>query len=301
VCETLSNFGRRRLLALAAGVALSAGCTTLLSVSDKPLPVGSPLRTADRSPDGVRFEVYWATLPPEVEADRQASLWRFVQEERLDEGLRARLHRNGLRAGVVGGVPPKAILRLLDPRPSESGDDNSDGTVTRLSAPTGVKKQEMTVRPGEPAQVNASDVTPSATLLLADDRGPWGETFQQVQAVYRVGVESREGGGHRVSIVPELHHGESRMRWVADGAGAITRPKASREQRSFADLRIEAPLVVGEMLLVTSLPDSNSRLGGFFHRADGEAPGAHKAIIVRLVQTPPDADFAGATADRPDF
>jgi hypothetical protein len=297
----LSNYSRRRLFALASAAALSLGCTTLLSVSDKPLPVGSPLRMADRSADGVRFEVYWATLPPEVEEDHQASLWRFVQEERLDDGLRARLQRNGLRAGIVGGVPPKEILRLLNPRPSEADDDAADGTVTRLSAPTGVKKQEMTVRPGEPAQVNASDVTPSATLLLADDRGPWGETFTQVQGVYRVGVEPQPGGGHRISIAPELHHGESRMRWVADGAGAITRPKASREERTFPDLRIEAPLVVGEMMLVTSLPGSDSRLGGFFHRADGEVSGSRKAIVVRLVQTPPEADFAGKAADRPDF
>lgn len=289
------------MFVLAALTASAVGCTTLLSVSDKPLPVGSPLRAADRSRDGVRFEVYWATLPPEAEADHQASLWRFVQEERLDEGLRARLRRNGLRAGVVGGVPPKEIMRLLDPRPNGSGGDDADGMVTRLSSPTGVKKQEMTVRPGEPAQVNASDVTPSATILLTDERGPWGETFDQVQAVYRVGAEPRRGGGYVVSIAPELHHGESRMRWVADGTGAITRPKASREERSFADLQIEAPLVVGEMLLITSLPDSDSRLGGFFHRADGEVSGSRKAILVRLVQTPPEADFAGAAVDRPDF
>ncbi|TWT96677.1 hypothetical protein Pla108_24510 [Botrimarina colliarenosi] len=282
-------------------VALAAvGCSTLLSVNDKPLPVGSPLRTAGRSSDGVRFEVYWATLPPDVEADDQASLWRFVQEERLDEGLRARLQRNGLRAGVVGGVPPQEIMRLLDPRPSDAPDD-ADGTVSRLSAPTGVKKQEMTVRPGEPAQVNASEVSPEATLLLADERGPWGETFQRVQAIYKVGVEPRRGGGHLISVAPELHHGEARMRWVADGAGAITRPKATREERAFPDLRIEAPLMVGEMLLVTSLSDSQSRLGDFFHRADGEVSGARKAILVRLVQTPPEADFAAAAADRLDF
>lgn len=289
----------RRVALLLASCVL--GCSSLPVVLDEPLPVGSPLRQADRSPDGVRFEVYWATLPPKAEADQQASLWQFVQEERLDEGLRSRLRRNGLRAGVVGGVPPQEIARLLNPRISDTAEEG-DGSFTQLSAPTGVKKQEMTVRPGEPAQVNASEPIENATILLTDRNGPWGETFQRVQAIYKVGVEPTPGGGHTVSIAPELHHGESRMRWVADGAGTFSRPRASREEKPFPDLRIEASLVVGEMLIVTSLPGSESRLGGLFHQADGEVSGIRKAIVVRMVQTPPAVDFtAHRSADRPTF
>lgn len=283
---------RRRIL-LAAVAALASGCATWLSVDEKPLPGSSPLRPALASPDGLRFEVYWATLPPEAEADRQADLWRFVQEERLDEALRVKLRRNGLRAGVVSGAPPEEVVRLLDPRPS-AGDDKEDGAVSRIEAPTGVTKQEMTVRPDEPARVNATDVVPAATILLADDSGPWGETFDRVQGVYTVGVERRAGGGWTVALAPELHHGESRMRWTSDGSGVISRPRSAREELPFPDLRIEASLVVGEMLVVTSLPGCDSRLGGFFHRADGDAPGLRKAIVLRLVQTPAEVEFVGA-------
>ncbi|QDT70596.1 hypothetical protein MalM25_35460 [Planctomycetes bacterium MalM25] len=281
---------------------LLAGCSTLHLESDKPLPVGSPLRTADASSDGLRFQVSWATLPPDAEVDGQASLWKFVQEERLDEGLRARLRRNGLRAGVVGGVPPREIARLLNPRP-ELARDEGEGSVALIAGSTGVKQQEMTVRPGVPALVNASEVAPEASLLLTGDRGPWGETFHQVQAVYRVGVEELAGGGQKVAIGPELHFGEPRMKFVAAGSAGITRAKPLREERAFPELRIEASLVVGEMLMVTSLPGSESRLGGFFHKADGEVSGARKAILVRLVQAPPEADFGGVrrSADRPEF
>lgn len=292
---------RRFLLAWCA--VACAGCGALLIDADKPLPVGSPLRAAEGSPDGVRFEVYWATLPPDAEVDGQASLWRFVQEERLDAGLRARLRRNGLRAGVVGGVPPKAITRLLNPRP-ELVRKNGEGSVALYAGATGVKQQEMTVRPGSPALVNASEVEPSVSLLLAGASGPpVGETFDQVQAVYRVGVDERAGGGHTVLIGPELHFGEARMRYVAAGSAGITRAKPLREERAFTDLRIEADLIVGEMLMVTSLPGSESRLGSFFHRADGEVSGARKAIVVRLIQAPPTADYAGArrSTDRPEF
>lgn len=297
-----SRFVIRRLLLLAC-IGASVGCNALLIDADKPLPVGSPLRAAEASPDGVRFEVYWATLPPDAEVDGQASLWRFVQEERLDETLRGRLRRNGLRAGVVGGVPPKAIAKLLNPRP-DLAKAAGEGSISALATATGVKQQEMTIRPGEPALVNASEVEATLSLLLAEDGSlPVGETFERVQAVYRVGVQERRGGGHTISVGPELHFGEARMRYVAAGSAGITRAKPLREERAFPDLRIEADLIVGEMLMVTSLPESDSRLGGFFHRADGEVSGARKAIVVRLIQAPPSADFAAERrgADRPEF
>ena len=97
-----------RTSSLLVGVLACAGCSSLFT--EQPLPVGSPLRAAESSADGVRFEVYWATLPASIEADEQAALWRYVQQERLDESLRGRLARNGLRAGVVGGVPPREVL-----------------------------------------------------------------------------------------------------------------------------------------------------------------------------------------------
>ncbi len=292
----------RSFLAWLFALSVTAGCNTLLIDAEKALPVGSPLRAADPSADGVRFQVSWATLPPDAEVDGQASLWRFVQEERLDAGLRARLRRNGLRAGIVGGVPPKEIARLLNPRPTLARAGN-EGSVALMAGATGVKQQEMTVRPGEPAIVNAGEVAPEASLLLTDERGPFGETFHQVQPVYRVGAEPKPGGGRIVSLSPELHFGEARMKFVAAGAAGITRAKPLREERAFPELRIEAPLVVGEMLLVTSLPGSGSRLGGFFHQAEGEVSGARKAIVVRLIQAPPEGDFDASRrdADRPDF
>ena len=58
------------------------------------------------------------------------------------------------------------------------------------------------------------------------------------------------------------------------------------------------------MLIVTSLPGrSDSRLGGFFHRAEGEVEGARKAIVVRVVQAPLDSGLAAERdeSDRPEF
>ncbi|MEQ8846940.1 hypothetical protein [Botrimarina sp.] len=289
---------------VAAALVGAAGCGSMLIVdSDRPLPVGSPLRPAAPSPDAVRMEIYWATLPPSAEVDDQAELWRFVQEERLDEALRIALRRNGFRAGVVGGVPSREVVRLLNPAPAVADDAAAQDQGAKLTAPTGVKKTERSVRPGEPILLDASGLVARTTLLLNESDGPVGEPFEQARAVYRLEVDPQPGGGHTVSLAPEVHHGQPRMRYVADGA-AIQYPKPMQEERAFPSMRIEASLVVGEMLLVTSRGDySDSSLGAFFHRADGEVSGERKAIVVRLVQAPLPAGFAAAARDpdRPEF
>lgn len=302
VCLSRLGWARAGFGVVLSSIALSlAGCGTLLLVdTEKPLVGGSPLRPAEPSPDAVRVEVYWATLPPAAEADDQAELWRFVQDERLDATLRLRLRQNGFRAGVVGGVPSREIVRLLDPAPNRATADSESGA--KLTAPTGVRMKEQTVRPGEPVLLDASGLVDRTTILISESGAVAGDPFEQAQGFYRLEVEARPGGGHAVSLAPEVHHGEPRMRYVADGA--IKWPKPTKEQRDFPDLRIEATLVVGEMLIVTSRGDySNASLGAFFHRADGEVPGERKAIVVRLVQAPPSVDFVTATreADRPEF
>ena len=83
----------------------------------------------------------------------------------------------------------------------------------------------MTVRPLEPATVNASEVTDEVDLLLTDAEGPWGETFRQVQAIYKVGVEPQPGGGSRSRSRP----GAALRRGPHTLAGGRLRPDAPAE------------------------------------------------------------------------
>lgn len=288
---------------IAAAAFGCAGCASLLLDTDKPVGGGSPLRAAEGASDGVRFEVYWAHLPPSVEADDQAELWRYVQEERLDERLRESLRRHGLRAGVVGGVPPRAITQMLNPTGVDPGPEGSQDAV--VATVTGVTRQAITVRPVEAARVTAAPVTARVNLFFpGDGEALEGETFRQVEPIYRLGVEPHAGGGQTVWLAPELHHGEARMQWVADATGAIARPKPMRDVRSFEDLRIEARLAPGEMIVATSLPGADLLMGGFFHRADQGADGARKAIVVRMVRAPASTGLvaeAAGRSDRPHF
>jgi hypothetical protein len=277
--------------ALGGAVTAAGGCASMFS-GPLEASVGSPLRVATASSDAVTLDIYWATLPADIEADAE-SLWNHVQEQRLDERLRRDLVRNGLRAGVVGGAPPRAIAQLLDPKGSRfdpAAPSGADDALATLADPTGVERKTTQTRPGQPIRLKASPVMDEAVVL---EPGGVGKTYERVQAMYNLEVEKLADGGFAVVLTPELHVGEPRMKWTRDDTGMIARQAPLRDKRVFSDLRVVAPLVVGEMLLVTSPHDAGSRLGSYFHRAEEGAPGERKAILIRLAQVPDDGLLAG--------
>ncbi len=268
------------MLLLAVGFAC-AGCTTLLfpeeSISQSP----SLLRAAQASADAVTVDIYWATLPD----DSDESLWRYVQEDRLDAELRGHLIQNGFRAGIVGGVPPEQIVELLNPI-GQSTENDENALAMTLDSPTGVSRSTKQLRPGKSATIKAAEIIARAPLLLADGGPIRGKTYKNVQPIYDIQVEQDQQGGYSVVMTPELHFGDTKMRWNSDEQGMIARGIAQREREIFSNLRIEAPLVVGEMLIATSLPNADSRLGYYFHKADETASSHRKAIVIRLTQAP---------------
>lgn len=259
-------------------VAMCAGGCHLLG-DGAPITEQSLLKAAVPDANAVTLDIYWVELPSfEDEAYQPDELWSEVRENHLSVELRSRLASNGLRAGVVATKVPDALLRLLDPNGEA---DVATVGVSKLQE-TGVRRRTRQLQPGDEIELNASPVIEEAPLLVSHQGRVSGKTYQGVQGVYVLKVDRAGDDSVAVRLLPEVRHGAQQLRFESDETGAFTRGALKRESETFADLAIEADLAAGEMLLVTNLPESTSRIGGLFHQR-GEQ---RKAILVRIAQAP---------------
>lgn len=245
------------------------------------------LQAAASSPDAVTLEIYWATLPEETDQTGPA-FWSQVQENRLSADLRRRLARNGLRAGILSGSLPTEMHELLNPD-GGPGDDSTETNTTLKQ--TGVWRRTRPLRPGDEIELKASEPKPSAPLLIARGDDLVGATYLGAQAFYRLEASTTPDGRSELTLTPEVQHGVAKPRWTPDETGMIAQATPRRDAEVFSDLAIRVPLSAGEALLVTSLPDSRSRLGGFLHAASESSAGLRKAILLRVVQPPRTEDY----------
>lgn len=247
----------------------------------------SLLQAASSAPQAATLEIYWATLP-EPDHDAEEALWGCLQENRFSPDLRRRLAINGLRAGVISGAMPDEIHELLNPT---GGEGEGPVQTNAVLQQTGVWRRTRQLRQGDHLELKACEPKASAPLLVARDGELVGETLSNAQAFYKLKAEDLSGGQCVLSLTPEVRHGVAKPRWTPDETGVISQATPSQDATVFTDLSIEASLSAGEALLVTSLRDAPSLLGGYFHQSAADSEGRRKAILIRVVQAPRSADF----------
>lgn len=256
----------------------------------------SPLRPARPSPDSVALEIIWVRFPLD-DPQLGNNVWQEIDETQIPPAVRRELASNGLRVGVVGGTLPDAIAGLLAPEeepPSESSADveASERQNDLMAEPT-IRRRLLQLRRGRRAEIQASEVYESLPLLLPKNRDLRGDIYHDAQAVYALRVDPQPDRTAVVELTPELHYGAARLRWTSEDAGML-RQAPLRDREVFASLRISAPLAPGEMLVLTSLPGSASRLGHYFHTVQAATGREQKLILVRLAEVPPSDAFDDA-------
>jgi hypothetical protein len=267
--------GRTVLLTLAV-LALS-GCTA-------PLKKGKSLLTpAQISPDAVVLDVFFVRFPL-GDAEANDGLWREVDEQHFPAELRRRLALNGFRAGLVGGRIPATLFRLLeldDKPPATSG--ATEVKISQLAAEPRVLRRRMTLRNGVGGQIIATEVYSQLSVLMSQSGELCGQTYSEAQGLFAVTAFPEADGRVRLELVPEVHHDQPRQRWVADQG--VLRLEAQRPKRALDDLGISATLALGDMLLVSTLPDRPGSLGHHFF-TDNKGQQEQKLLVIRLMQTP---------------
>ncbi|MCA9241174.1 MAG: hypothetical protein KDA37_13280 [Planctomycetales bacterium] len=261
-------------------VVLLVGCQTI--DLDATHGEAALLHAARSTPDAVTLEIYWVSLPSH-ESDEGQALWGHIQENRLAPDLRRRLAHNGMRAGVFGGALPSEVHRLLNPDGGEA--ENAAQTNSSLRE-TGVWRRTRQLRPGDHVELQASESRPETSLLVSRNEEMTGAIYTNAQAYYQLSTSLTPTGQSELTLTPELRHGIPKPRWTPDETGVIAHATPRRDAVVFHDLEISVPLAAGEALLVTSLPDSDARVGGHLHKLEDSTTGSRKAILIRVVQAP---------------
>jgi len=274
----------RTAIAMLAMLATAAGCQPVLPTKGK-----SPLAPAPMSHDSCVLEVFFIRLPF---GDPQANqtLWQEIDEQHFAPQLRGRLGRNGFRAGLVSGPIPVALAQLLElsekPPPTSEMEESPPAD---LSTKPRVMRRHIQARAGQRSEIVASGIYKQLPVLVWESGRLGGETYEQAQGVLAVKTSPQADGLVQVDLIPELHYGQIRKRWVPDQG--MMRLEAGRPRRVFKDLTLTATLSPGSILVLTSLPNRSGSLGHqFFTEQDGRLE--QKLLLIRLAQTQHDDLFA---------
>lgn len=242
--------------------------------------------------DSVALDIFFVRFPA-CNAEDAVALWADVDEMHLPAEVRQRLAQNGFRVGLVGGQVPISLSRLLELKDKPApGSRSLETQLADLEHEPRVVRRHMEIRAGVRTEVIASDVQEEMPVLRCCLAGVEGETFHSAQAVFALTVSNERDGRVRVRLIPEIHHGESKLRYVST-QGAI-RIQSGRAKRAFDDLSMEAVLAPGHILVISTLKERPGTIGHRFFAENADGRVEYKLLVLRLAQTQHDELFEPA-------
>lgn len=278
----MSRYSGVLILLAAALTALLAGCHSVVQTTDVALE--SLLTPVETSPESVTLEIFKARVPV-VDRERVALLWQQADELSLPTELRRRLAANGFRIGIVSGTPPEELTALLALDGGEQ-QASTEQLITTQTANPRVTRRVVHLRPDDTKSVAAAELVQELQVLINDPDGLSGAAYHQAQPIYELQASPAPGQRIEVKLLPEVHHGELKNRYVGSDPG-IFLISPSRERESFTDLRATVELNAGDLLLVGCLEEAPGSLGQAFHTAVGSGGDDRRLIVIRMLQIPP--------------
>lgn len=223
------------------------------------------------------FFVRW----PQNESDEE--LWSQLDEQVFSPELRQALAAQGFRAGVSPAHPPAKLEAMLNDIP-EVDPTAEEGTVANLQAEPTVSRRHLQISPDSRAEIQVSRELPNISLLERSATGEVsGTRLLKAQGLFVAQASPEPDGRVRLALLPEIQHGDPRPEVVQRGTSHFLL-ETRRPRKTFDQLKLEAPLAPGEMLIVGGIDRGGSAGHHFFH--DPAPTGAvRKLLVVRVSQT----------------
>ena len=263
-------------------VFMLSGCSSLflIPMTEQSQSLLKPVRT---SPESVTLEIFQLRLPAsDVECAEE--LWQSTDELRLPVEVRNELIRNGFRAGVISGTLPDSFAKHLNLQ-SELPESSEERTITAARAHPKFTRRVKQLNRQDSTVIRAADLRQRVHVLVNEDSGTRGRSYDQVEAVYLLQAEQVPGQRARLELTPELQHGLLKNRYAGGDQGMFLMTQ-SRDRDTFDQLAMSVELAGGEMLVLGCLSDLPGSLGHAFHAQSIGGPAEYKVVVIRLLQVP---------------
>ena len=232
----------------------------------------SPLKNVRPSVDAIQLDVLFVERPigDPILGD---ALWSHLdQVSSLDAPTLASLERNGIKFGIAPTDPPRALQAALGMTGEMVPRDGTDAY--------GSSGRSVSRRSGEELAVDAWSGYPRCEIAIHRDGQSETHTYENARCVYRIRVEKVQDGWAQLEFIPEIHHGEMKLRFVPRENSLTTTPSQLVDPQF--DQRFRVELNLGEMVVLGARGEAPESLGHHFFRGGTTDNRLQRLLIVRL-------------------
>lgn len=208
---------------------------------------------------------------PVTDRSSLPAIWSAADEQVIAPENKARLEDNGFRIGVVGGIPPAALLDLL------------------MSPRTNPNPHQWQRKAGDGRLLTLGGVRPECRVQVLSDGEPTERVFQSAQCGMQM-TPGVHGDSFTLTISPQIQHGTNAMWPAPDGAGGWAM-QGQRAVEQFPGMQFELTLNGSEYVLVGPRGKAGT-LGAVCFAPAPDRPRQH-ILVLRVSR--PNASTVGST------
>ena len=183
---------------------------------------------------------------------------------------------------------------MLFRSPADTLEKLSEQAALDLEA--GGSRQHLPVRAGHRSIIKTSPVYPSLAMLLSEDGLIRGHHLTDARYTLCLKAYPQGDGRVKLSLSPEIEHGETKSRWI--GSEGMMLQQTGQSRMVLSRLLCEATLTPGQCLLLCTTPEAKGLGRQFFGNLDASG-GERRLLLIRLSQTQFDDLFAPEQTSAP--
>lgn len=222
--------------------------------------------------DAVQLQVVFIERPVDDSLVNQLLWQELDQVGAISPATRQVLEQNGFRVGQSGANPPPVLQKLL----GLTGELSEDTDDSRRM----MNGRRLGLRSGQETEIRTLDTARDLSIRYALTGKEETINYTQAQPVLKLRPVRVQNGWVRLELLPEIHHGESRLRHIATDDGWAMRGGQECDARQA--LQFHVMLNNGELAVIGSRVEQPETAGHrmFCQNIDGR--GTQRLLVVRL-------------------